>query len=254
MSEKTVHKNTTFHGYKTPHKYPFESSTILDLLRDVSIELYPTGKAWHRIEKGTFQKIHDSIDISFARVLNESKLLLDGIFPDNENFSEKDAELWEYRLGLITNESVDLDLRKAMIRRKFGYPNGIKSRQSHLFIQNQLRLAGFDVYVHENTIPYKTPGEILSLTTGTIQHGGVSQHGNSFQHGGENYKVVANQIDEIESYAVGGDGNLWATFFIGGENLGEIADIPFSRLREFKELIIKMKPAHTVAFIFVNFV
>lgn len=253
MSEKTVHKNSTPHGYKTPHKYPFINTTIVDLLKSVSIELYPTGRAWYRPAKGVFDNLHGALDLQIARLINESNLFLDSVFPDNENFTAADAKLWEYRLGLVTNENTDLQLRMDAIKRKLGHPNNIKSRQNALFIQSQLQLAGFDVYVHENTIPYKTPGDVAAILAGPTQHGEPTQHGNSTSHGGENYQVIANSIEEFESFGVGA-GNLWATFFIGGVSLGDTANVPVSRLREFKELVIKLKPAQTVAFIFINFV
>jgi hypothetical protein len=132
------------------------------------------------------------------------------------------------------------------------YPRGIEARQNKLFIENQLRLAGFDVYVHENLPPYQTPDEIVSLSLELTQHGSGTQHGGGTQHGYINYDVIANEAIVNESFGVGS--NLWATFFIGGENLGEMATIPINRLIEFKELVLKLKPAHTVAYTFINFV
>ena len=164
MSEKTVHKLGTPHGINTPHKLPSSSETNLDILNDLSIQLYPTGRAWYRPENGVFDKFHEAINVSFVNLIDASNLFLDSVFPDNENFTVLDAALWEYRLGLITNENNSLDLRKKAIARKLGHPNNIKARQHPLFIQNQLQLAGFDVWVHENTIPYQTPGDIAILT------------------------------------------------------------------------------------------
>lgn len=257
MSDKTVHKNTTPHSQFTPHKYPSEVGSVLDVLNDLSIQLYPTGRAWYRPENGIWEKFHEAINRSFAGVIEEGKLFIDGSLPDNDNFTELDATLWEFRLGLITNESIDLETRKSAIRRKLGHPNNIKARQHPLFIQSQLRLAGFDVYVHENTIPYQNPADIAAINLLELQHGGIgvdeTQHGNSTQHGGESFDVIANSIEEVETFAIGED-NLWATFFIGGEILGTLAEVPYNRLREFKELVIKLKPAHTVAFSFITYI
>ena len=254
-SEKTVHSYGTPHSYSTPHKYPTSgSSTRIDILRDLSIQLYPTGRVWNRPENGNFRNLHDGINQSFARLIEAGLLSLDKMFPDNENFTAEDATLWEYRLGLITNESVSLELRKDAIRRKMGYPNNIQARQHPLFIERQLQLAGFDVYVHENTIPYQTPADVIAVSLNDTQHGGVTQHGDSTEHGGDSFDVIANSIEEIENYSIGGNINLWSTFFIGGENLGDVSNVPQSRLKEFKELVIKLKPAHTVAFTFVNYI
>lgn len=254
MAEKTTHSYDNPHGYLTPHRWPSGTASQLDILRDLSIQLYPSGRVWYRPEGGSFENIHDAINQSFARLIEASDLSIDKRFPDNVNFNEDDAELWEYRLGLITNESVSLELRKDAIRRKMGYPNNVQARQHSLFIEHSLQLAGFDVYIHENTAPYLTPADVALLLFTETQHGGTTQHGDGTVHGGDNFDVIANSIEQNENYSIGGDVNLWATFFIGGENLGEMATVPQSRLREFKELVIKLKPAHTVAFTFINYV
>ena len=44
------------------------------------------------------------------------------------------------------------------------------------------------------------------------------------------------------------------TFFIGGAVLGESAIIPSDRQEEFRETVLKLKPAHLIAFTFVNYI
>lgn len=253
-SKDTVFGYRTKHSCKTPHKYPTSGDTNLDILRDLTIKLYPTGRAWSMPENGNLRNMHDAINLSFARLIDSCRLSLDSFFPDNENFSSDDATLWEYRLGLITNHDLDLELRKSAIKRKMGYPGNTKTRQSLSWIENQLRLAGFDVYLHANSKPYKTPNEVASISVTTTQHGGVTQHGNSTQHGGISFDVIANSFGANENYSIGGDDNLWSTFFIGGLNFGDTASVPESRLKEFKELVLKLKPAHLVAFTLINYV
>jgi hypothetical protein len=254
VTEKsTVHGVGTPHGLRVPHRMPISSEVNLtDIMANLARQLYPTGRAWWMQNNGVFDNLHKAINRSFIRVLNDCDLTIDSCFPDNENFTENDANLWEYRLGLVTNNSLSLEVRKEAILRKMSYPRGIEARQNKLFIENQLRLAGFDVYVHENLPPYQTPDEIVSLSLELTQHGSGTQHGGGTQHGYINYDVIANEAIVNESFGVGS--NLWATFFIGGENLGEMATIPINRLIEFKELVLKLKPAHTVAYTFINFV
>lgn len=254
MSEETTHGYGTEYGYETQHSYPSNSVANIDILKNLSNQFYPTGRAWYRPELGIFEKLHEAINMSFVRSINDGKLFLDSLFPDNDNFSASDALLWEYRLGLPSNEEVALELRKSAIKRKMGHPNNVKPRQHQLFIENQLQLAGFDVWVHENLKPYQSPNEIASISPSNTLHGDPTQHGNATFHGGNSFSVIANSIEEFESYAIGGEENLWATFFIGGQVLGETANVPASRLREFKELVIKLKPAHLVAFTFVNYI
>lgn len=253
-NESTQHGYNTPFGYFTPHRLPtIPGQTLTDIFGDLARQLYPTGRAWYMPKDGVFDNLHKSINLSFVRLVSDCDLTIDSLFPDNVNFDEKDASLWEYRLGLTTNTSLSLEVRKQAILRKMAYPNNVKPRQSKSYIESQLRLAGFYVYVHENLKPYQTPADIVSLSLSNSQHGGDSQHGGGFQHGSSSFDVIANEAVVNESYSVG-VGNLWATFFIGGENLGDFATIEQSRLIEFKELVLKLKPAHLVAFTFLNYV
>ena len=47
--------------------------------------------------------------------------------------------------------------------------------------------------------------------------------------------------------------NYKSTFFIGGAVLGDFANVPFQREKEFRQLVLKLKPDQTIAFIFINF-
>lgn len=253
-NNSTVHGLGVPHGLGTPHRYPTaQGENLTDIMSGLARQLYPTGRAWWMQNNGVFDNLHKAINRSFIRVLNDSDLTIDSCFPDNENFDVNDATLWEYRLGLITNTSLSLELRKDAILRKMAYPKGIEARQNKLFIESQLRLAGFDVYVHENLPPYQTPDEIVALSLELTQHGGNTQHGIGTQHGYVSFDVIANEAIVKETFSVGSE-NLWSTFFIGGENLGDMAIVPSNRLIEFKELVLKLKPAHTVCFTFINFV
>lgn len=259
--KSTMHGLKTPHGMRTPHRYPMpKGESLTDVFEDLTSQLYPTGRVWYMKKFGVFNLFHKAINRSFIRVIEDCDSTLDSFFPDNSNFTEEDAALWEYRLGLVTNTSLPLADRMDAIRRKFTYPGNVIARQHPLFIQSQLQAAGFNVFIHENKFfeggewVYKTPAEIAGLSVTATQHGNGTQHGGGTQHGSASFVVVANSADPIENYAVGGYDNLWATFFIGGENLGDMASVPESRLYEFKELILKLKPAHTVAYLFVNFV
>lgn len=252
MALKTVHGATTVHSLETPHKNLEFLQETNNVLNSLTAQLYPTGRAFSYNEDSFFFKFHNSINTQFATLINDAKLLLDGLFPDNDNFSLEDAEIWENRFGLSISENLSLEDRKLIIRRKMAFPNGIICRQNENFIQSQLRDAGFDVYIHPNQPPYQSPSDILDVSLTTVQHGDI-QHGNNSQHGGGNFSVIANTTEEVENYAIG-TGNLWSTFFIGGENLGDFAEIPSSRLREFKEMVLKLKPCHLTAFTFINFI
>lgn len=250
---------STPHGAKTPHKFPLgEGIDRSELLMGLVRELYPTGRAFNLPERGVFENLHKALNVSMIRMVNDARLTLDSIFPDTGNFTEKDAELWEFRLGLYVNPPINLEARKQAIKRKMSYPSNMKARQHPLFIQHQLQQSGFDVYIHENKfyqdgeLVYKQPDEIIDLGFEPTTHGTPAQHGIGTQHGSAGFEVIANKIG-VEGYGVGAD-NLWATFFIGGPSLGEMAGVPENRKKEFRELVLKIKPGNTVAFLFINYI
>lgn len=254
----TQHNAETPHGFKTPHRFPVGDAVARDeVFMKLVRQLYPTGRAFHIPELGVWENFHRGINVSFLRLINDAIQTIDSTLPDNDNFSLEDATLYEFRLGLLSSPNTTLENRKLAIKRKMAHPSNIKARQHPKFIEYQLQLAGFDVYIHENgfydddgNLFYKTPSDITGDSTTTVQHGNGIQHGT--QHGFAGFEVIANTIQD-EVYAVGDD-NLWPTFFISGELLGEGARVAENRKREFKELVLKLKPAHTVAFTFIEYI
>ena len=260
-ASSTTHGLKTPYGLDTPHRIPEDIRvSFTNILYELVNQLYPTGRAFYGGENGVFERLHLGINVSFIRLINQGKLTIDKVYPDTINFNEQDATLWEYRLGLLTNPVIPIKERRKAIQRKIAYPANIRARAHPLFIQSQLQAAGFEVYLHENgflengQIVYKTPDQIAATAPENTQHGEPTQHGAGQQHGTLNFEVVANQINIDESYSVGGDQNLWATFFIGGPTLGDATNLLASREEEFRELVLKLKPAHSVAFLFINFI
>lgn len=262
---QVTEKSTTFgiktpFGLKTPFKYPSVSlGSISTLLSDLASQLYPTGRAWYMLKDGIMEKVHLALNMSFIRLIDDSKLTIDSCFPDNTNFSEDDCALWEYRFGMKTNLLLSVEVRREAILRRMARGRNVRARQHITYLQYQLRLAGFDVYLYENAFivdgarTFKRPQDILALMPDNVQHSLTTQHGLGVQHGGVSPEVIANSYKRNELYSVE-DEYLWATFFIGGATLGTAAEIPESRLEEFRELVLKLKPAHLAAFTFINYI
>lgn len=255
VTEKsTVHGSNTPHGSKTPHRFPVAGiKSLTDLMSELAAQLYPTGRAFYMPKDGVANNTHLALNKSFIRIINDCQSTIDSTFPDNDNFTEEDCKLWEYRFGMIADLTLGLDERRKAIYRRMSRGRNVPARQHKNYIEYQLQLAGFDVYVHENTYPYKKPQDIVAFSSNNVQHGGTSQHGIGMQHGGGSAKVIANSYEPNESYSVS-DERLWATFFIGGEILGDMASVAVNRQEEFRELVLKLKPAHLVAFTFINYV
>lgn len=254
VTEKsTAHGYGTPHGYNTPHRFPnYLKGSLADIMANLAIDLYPTGRAFTMQKGGIADSMHVALNRSFIRLVNSGFSVLDSNLPDNENFDADDCLLWEYRLGLRTNEALPIQDRRDAILRKMSRGRNVPARQGKEYIEYQLRIAGFDVYVHENTIPYKTPEDIIAGSSNIAQHGGDSQHGIGMQHGATSIQLIANLSTPNESFSVGSE-SLWAAFFIGGAVLGESAIVDANREQEFRELVLKLKPAHLVAYTFINF-
>lgn len=258
-SKSTQFGWSTPFGVKTPFKHPTqeaEGQDVASLLLAIVFQLYPTGRAFYMPENGVMEKMHEAINVSFIRFLNRSKLIIEKSIPDNESFIAEDALLWEKRLGLFVNPPISLEDRKRVIARKLAYPAGVRPRLSLAFIESQLRVSGFNVRIYANRFiengqeVFKTPGEIVSSQLQNLQYGGDSQFGNGVQHGSLGFEVVANSVQR-EQYFPGE--NLWSTFFVSGDTLGSGATISADREKEFRELILKLKPAHSSAFLIVNY-
>jgi len=254
----------------------FNENDIQSLIQ-LTEQLYPTGRGFN-IHIGSFiRKMHLALARSESRLNDNTLDILNGILPDNDSFTVEDATLWEQRLGLITNDAVSLANRKLAIIRKLNYPGTIIARQSGGFIESQLRLAGFDVYVHENpdlisieellnelnNVANLGLGNIGGFNLGSV----FSVYPNLFTDsniGGFNLgevnlsqidfkgKVVNDITDSLDLHFNIGNSRI-KTFFIGGENIGDFANVPTARKDEFRQLILKLKPTETVAYLLINY-
>lgn len=233
--------------------------SVLDKIKVLSRQLYPTGRAFKMPVGSFFEKLNTGLAQGEKRFYDDALSTLDSAIPDNSDFTADDATDWERRLGLITNDAVSLENRKLAIIRKMNHPGAIPARQHYLYLQGQLQAAGFDVYVFENRFPSyggtydtQTPQEVTGSSAVGIQHGDA-QHGD-FQHGTELFDIVANSLDPDIDAVFNIGSSLRCTFFIGGNPLGTFADVDVERETEFRQLILKIKPVQTVAYLFINYV
>lgn len=233
--------------------------TVDDILGMVKM-FHPTGRAFKIPIGSNMYKLHRAISQSGKRAYNDSLSILDSIIPDNDNFSADDASQWERRLGLITNPMVPLVDRKLAIIRKMNHPGTIPARASALFVEKQLRDAGFDVYVYENRFPdgmggYDTMDPLVFSggLGGDYNQLGDFQLGDA-QLGSGFANKVANSIYEEEDLIFDVGPNLRATFFIGGNPAGTFANVDAERELEFRQLILKTKQTQMIAYLLVNYV
>jgi hypothetical protein len=240
--------------------------------------LYPTGRAYNMPTGGAFEKLHSGLAQSEGRAVDDADSILFSILPDNTNFTVDDAEDWERRLGLITNALVSLDDRKAAIIRKMNHPGDIPARQSWDYLQQSLQAAGFDVYIHEN-IPEQSVFGLLQPFSGTAQQGQAQQgqvqqgtvitaNSNLFvylqqgqaqqgqvQQGAYVYtNLIANNINEsLDAYFNIGS-NWRSVFWIGGTNIGDFANVDINRKDEFRQIVLRIKPVQSIAYLLINYI
>ena len=235
--------------------------------------LYPKGRAFKMPEGGYFEGLTLGLAESENKAYSNALSILDSALPDNDNFTADDATDWEIRLGMIVSPNGLLVDRKEAIKRKMAFPGNIKARQHRLYVQGQLRAAGFDVYVYENKFDdgggaYSTrlPSQISGFTHGQYAHG-------QYAHGGLSPNKCVNHIDEsLDNLFVIGS-NLLSTFYIGSVNIGTpngkgvnfgslplstpsdaFASVPLNRKDEFRKLLLTLKPAQTVGLLYVNYI
>lgn len=221
-------------------------------------QLYPTGRAWKLPFGGFFESAHIALAKSEERAYNDAVSTMDSLMPDNPNFSLADAADWERRLGLITNLATPFADRKAAILRKMQAPGRNPAKGHYLYLERQLQLAGFPVYVYENLKPvypsgydFYNPADLNPLILTQSQHGD-KQHGD-VQSAYIN-QVIVNTLSNYDDVNFNIGNSLAATFFIGGAPLGTYVNIPASREAEFRQLVLQLKQVQTVAYLFINFV
>ena len=233
-------------------------SYIGDKIMQLTRQLYPTGRAWKLPFGGFFEALHLGLAKSEERAINDAVSTMDSLMPDNANFTLLDTIDKERIYGLIGNASTSTALRNAAIIRKMKSPGRNPAKAHYLYLEYQLQLAGFPVYVYENLIPlyptgytYYNPAALNPAILSQSQHGD-KQHGDA-QSAYLNHMIV-NSLDNNQDVNFNVGNSLAATFFIGGAPLGTYVNLPAAREQEFRQLVLQLKQVQAVAILFINFV
>jgi hypothetical protein len=236
--------------------------TTDDLLKLTKL-LYPNGRAFKMPYGGTFEGLQNGINQSLFRAFNDSDRILDSILPDNPNFTLQDARDWYRRLGIYDSGSVSFDDMKAAILQKWNCHGGERYRQSGLYIETQLQMAGFNVQVKPNrfwngsefvAVPpeYILGYSVMDAVFGEVESG-MSEYG--FLMSDTGVTVIANYIEESKDLEFAFADNFIFSFFVADvSGLDVFASIPLSRKTEFRQLLLKLKAQHSAGFLFVNYV
>ena len=224
----------------------------------------PDGRAYNYPVGGEIEGLQIAlIEGGSEPTYDNARSILDGILP-GANFTDgtadsldNDCNFWEGVLGLIqygvTSASTPTRLqRMAAISTKWKYPGSDICRQSAGYLQNMLQAAGFNVFVYEN-LSNQSPDDILGSVSGAANLGGFDL-GTTDLGEGWDVTVIANYLDEArDSEFVINDGSYQGTFFIAGSTLTTFATVPLVRKAAFRQMILQLKPAHLVGYLFLNY-
>ena len=205
-------------------------------------------------------KLHSAIAASEATMYLDSVGTFDSIIADNPNFTMQDALDWYRRLGIIAPSTpISLSTMILAINQKYRYPAGQTYRQDRAFIEAQLQSAGFNVFVYANNFMGSalSPSEVLGIPVGLAAYGevnyGQANYGAVYLDDG--VTLIANHLESAKDadFSIPPT-NYRSTFFIAGATVSTFADVPASRELEFRQLIMQLKSAQTVGFLFINYV
>lgn len=238
---------------------------IDDTLLELSKQLYPQGRAFKMPPGGTFEDLTIALNKSKGQAYTDAISILNDIIPDNAAFGTDDATDWERRLAIIGNSLIPLANRKAAILQKMAYPGTDAPRCAASYLTAQLQLAGFNVKVYENRFytgspaswVTMTPEEILGADVGDASYNlfgyGELGYGDTFALSG--VTKVVNYIEEAKDEIFVISPNYRSTFFIADpSNITTFATVLLTQKAQFRQLILQLKPAQTVGFLFVNYV
>lgn len=255
------HEETFFVSdvYSTSHKVKAYNIAIetgiefLNAFKALSSQLLPTGRAWWLKLGSVIQLTFEALSLSESRVFSSVINLQADFIPDSDKFSEHALVNWETVFAIAPSGGIED--RKNVVYQRMAFPSDVLARQSRYFIEMQLQLAGFDVYVFENRFP-DGGGGYEPVDPQPALHD-VSVHDEQVHDGTGfgNYSIIANSLAPSgdASFKVTGD-ELRSTFFIGGPIFGDQANVSIQRERELRELVLKLKPAQTVVFALINYI
>lgn len=235
--------------------------TINDITKLIE-QLYPDGRAYKFIPEGYRQRFHRAMGQSLLRAYFDALNVIDAQLPDNPNFTDDDATVWENRLGIYRPYPIPLADRMKAIARKLNHPGTVRPRMSRAYLEWSLQQAGFNVYVYENRFSYATHAGYYTKTPGEFANNGHRRSVSGYFQSGENQSgemgsavtKLANHIDETLDQGFNVGSNYRSTFFVGGATAGTFADVDVARKDEFRQLILQLKPLQMCGFLLINYV
>lgn len=222
--------------------------------------LLPGGLAFQITVDKVMRKFFAGLGAFAADVIT----FIDDVWGDVWPASTRNLTEWESQFGLTAGALTD-----AQRRTRLAGAWQARGGQSPAYIQDTLRNAGFDVYVHEayNTanLPYVVCGDADAECGNSLAECSpgssllrdprtVLAPNNYTPVVGMGY-VVSNKIPGLVLTYTSSDPDEWPYYlYVGGQTFGSLAQVPADRREEFEALCLKLRPAHTWLGLLIEYV
>jgi hypothetical protein len=204
----------------------------------ITKNLFPKGAAWSFTKD--FTLLLNAIGLNYEQIVTYGEN--SAYITDAFKTLLLDEMLFEY--GISKNDLLDEQTQR---QRLFAIQTALGA-QGPEYLQERLQFAGFDLYVHQISV-IGTPAAIFGEPEAVFGEPGMifGQRGGDLIVNGSEYD------DMIDIDFIPNNYNHFV-FYIGGPIFGEFASVPSSREDELERLILKYKPLHSWAGLFVNYV
>ena len=205
-----------------------------NIIRKVFNALLPSGPIWAVKISGFFDKLLDGISAN-GEIIRE---YLESLASIRDPYKTILLDDLEKEFGIVpTSDTSDTDRRATVASKKYTRKRNGTAED----LEKALQLAGFDVQVHRNS-PAVDPATILD----------------------DERNIIVTNIALNDRFVLPSDSEKWGlVFFIGGDvtrdgsgfvTALEDVNIPTTRLSEFYDIVLAIKPMHSWAAMNVFFV
>jgi len=219
--------------------------------------LFSRSRAFQLYIKNSKRKFIKGLAFLPENVRQEAELVYNDIFPDSTRYPEK----WENIFGILFTEA-ELEKRRDIIDSLWKINRG---GQSAVFLEEILQKIDKSIHVYEN-IPLRNPRDsniaYPSCCDNKVMICDHEQALCDYRIGDENFipTLLMNNISEVYSFPA--DPKFWETcFFVCKSVVRNIRNeilfierlqIPLKWKNYIEYLILKIKPVHTTAVLFVE--
>ena len=212
--------------------------------------LLPKAKAWTTTIEKNLRGFFEGLSVE----PDDTKVFIDQVWEDIDPQRTRELELWEEQWNLITSTDLTEQERRDRLDATWKALGG----QSPRYIEDTLRGAGFDVYVHEwwsSRFPYvaRDPNTVTNLqymiqnVEFVLAPNFVALCGKANALSGEADIQCNNSVGFVTVRVdppIPSDPNEYPyILYIGGETFGDLATVVESRRSEFETLLKKICPA-----------